>query len=83
WQEGGRYCFGLQLGARNPDEHDLLIMFNAEASDWTITLPAGGRRLLVDTGQRAGRPTETAPVAGPHLLKARSLTLFQRERTAE
>ncbi|MGE3924216.1 MAG: glycogen debranching protein GlgX, partial [Lautropia sp.] len=83
WQEGGRYCFGLQLGARNPDEHDLLIMFNAEASDWTITLPAGGWRLLVDTGQRDGRPTETAPVAGPHLLKARSLTLFQRERTAE
>ena len=81
WEESGRYVFGLLLGARAPDQTDLLMLLNAEASDWSMELPDGPWHVIVDTGQRDGRPGDGDVVATRRVLKARSLTLLERSRT--
>ena len=54
-----------------------MLLLNAEAADAMFRLPPGGWRMIMDSGQRDGRPAEV-PVQGALLLKARSLTLLQR-----
>jgi glycogen debranching enzyme GlgX len=78
WEDGGRYVFGLQLAARRPEESDLLLLLNAEATDAMFYLPAGNWQPIMDTGSRDGRPGAGAQAAEARiLLKARSLTLLQ------
>ncbi len=93
WGEWGRYAFGFLLGAvgpgteatsgtrpasSEPQSPELLVLLNGEASDWTMLISAGEWRPVLDTGQRDGAPEDTSPVTGDWLLKARSLTLFER-----
>ncbi|MBA3478526.1 MAG: glycogen debranching protein GlgX [Lautropia sp.] len=78
WEENGRYVFGLKLCAREPDQVDLLLLFNAQAGDVIFHLPAGHWQLVLDTGQRDGRPEDPARAGETLLLKARSLTLLQQ-----
>ena len=77
WQSIGRYVFGLQLGAHAPDESDLLLLFNSEAADALFQVPPGRWRMVMDSGQRDGRPEQDVQ-EDRVLLKARSLTLLQR-----
>ncbi len=80
WDESGRFAFGFVLGADGAHEAPLLVLINAEASDWTIGLPPGAWRLLVDSGQRDGLPEAgTEALAGSWLMKARSLSVFAGE----
>ena len=78
WSEEGRYAFGMLFGAATDDESNILVLMNAEASDWTMPLPAGRWHVVLDTGRRPG---QSAPglddAVGTLLLKARSLTLLE------
>ncbi len=73
WQGTGRYVFGMAVTA--PGQPDLLLLLNSEAGDWPFTLPGRDWRVILDTGQRDGRP-EVQTVSGRILLKARSLALL-------
>ena len=75
--EGGRYVFGLRLGSGVSGEPELLLLLNAEASDTMFHLPTGAWRLVLDTGQRDGRPEGELVVEERLLLKTRSLTLLE------
>src|SRR5690606_12252 len=60
---------------------ELLVLINGEASDWTMAIPPGAWRAVLDTGQRDGVPAEAeadTTVSGQWLLKARSLAFFER-----
>ena len=78
WGEWGRYAFGFVLGGGEPGIPELLVLINGESSDWSIAIPAGPWRPVLDTGQRDGAPEDEAPVAGQWTLKARSLAFFER-----
>ncbi len=78
WEESGRYVFGLRLSPREAHDADLLMLLNAEASDAMFHLPGGGWQLVLDTGQRDGRPERQALAEERILLKSRSLTLLER-----
>jgi glycogen debranching enzyme GlgX len=78
WTEEGRYAFGILFGAATADERNLLVLLNAEASDWTMPLPPGRWRAVLDTVQQDGVPAaDTGEVTGSMLLRARSLTLLE------
>ena len=55
------------------------MLLNAEAADAMFHLPAGDWRAVLDTGQRDGRPRGDPLARERILLKARSLTLLQRD----
>ncbi|MEB2317205.1 MAG: glycogen debranching protein GlgX [Pseudomonadota bacterium] len=92
WGEWGRYAFGFLLGGTGTassasaavdaadavDAPELLVLINGEASDWTMAIPPGAWRPVLDTGQRDGVPESDAPVSGQWLIKARSLAFFER-----
>ena len=79
WEDSGRYVFGLQPGSGGPGEPALLMLLNAQAADSVFHTPPGHWRMIMDTGQRDGRPAGPDLVEGRILLKARSLTLLQED----
>ncbi len=79
WEEAGRYAFGFVLTAGGPGERDVLVLLNGEASDWTMPLPNGRWRMLLDTGQRDGLPpADSDRLAIELLVKARCVTVLER-----
>ncbi len=79
WEEAGRYAFGFVLGRTGHHERDLLVLLNGEASDWTLPMPTGHWRVLVDTGKRDGHPDpDTGDISGRFAVKARCVTVLER-----
>ena len=84
WEESGRYAFGLQLGAASDDERNLLLLLNAEATDWTMPLPAGRWRLVLDTDRADGIPLNGATeFSGSLAMKGRTLAMLEELRLGE
>ena len=62
WQQGGRFIFGLILAPHQPQQSDLIIWLNGETHDWSVAMPAGRWRRLLDTAEQA-RVRTPEPVA--------------------
>jgi len=77
WEEWGRYAFGFLLGASREGQAHLLVLLNAEASDWAAPLPEGRWRLVLDTGRPDGEPESAGPIGASIVLRGRTLLLLE------
>ena len=89
WQQSGRFTFGFVLAPHQAEQRDLLVWINAEAYDWSLAMPPGRWRHLLDSAQplnsvlhepeREGDTGATSTLgSGTLLLKARSIVVFEQ-----
>ena len=75
WEESSERVLGMFLPARKPGTLDILVVMNAEASDWSFSLPNGKWRVVLDTGRYPEKPIDAIEVA--FSLKSRTLALLE------
>jgi glycogen debranching enzyme GlgX len=77
WEEWGRYAFGFVLGAASAEEAHLLVLLNAEASDWTTPLPEGRWRAVLDSARPVGEPEAGDSIEASVTVRGRTLLLLE------
>ncbi|MES2356319.1 MAG: glycogen debranching protein GlgX [Pseudomonadota bacterium] len=75
WEETGTHVLGILFGAEAVEDLTVLVLMNAESSDWAFPLPEGKWKVMLDTTHYPEKTTD--PMEGWLAIKARSFVLLE------
>jgi glycogen operon protein len=75
WEEPGRHILGVLLSGNKPDNPTVLVLMNAEASDWMFPLPKGKWKVVLETALYPATSANT--IESVIALKARGFALLE------